>query len=628
MKHKILLLLSCSLLSNFSASARDSLASYPQIYPYVAMSTDEIYNTVTTVTEDQQFIKNLKEMISPELSLATSEVKPWTSSFWPLAKGSIADPYENSSIRYNVDIGWVDWKDNYKSLVKRREKVHRKIDELSQKDLDKLAPSEKYDVLLGDDSFDLTNRIVEYMGNWGRAKENSFITNISLVGEDSLDLARTYIVKYSRQYPSLESAFRNSYVIKDTLSVKYSLDLVASGKYASVERAFPEALELAKLEGSNFVLVKKSSRMQSWEGICNGWSTAAGLVSRPRKTATFNLPNGKKLNFYPEDIKGLVSQFWVNSNIQNEVPASYIDPQTKQPTIQGTLIAGKRCGGNGVKEDLWGRLYNDVVNSFTGKRESPCAGVHPAVWHLGVVNLIGKQGRSLIVERKVGKAVDNHPMHKYRIRYFNPNRVSREFKPGSKKNKRSLEDVIVNIDDDDQFKQFRNPQARYIVGVEMKMSYLNYGRPKRKDFDSEEDDREVDKKMYYDLELDDNFNIVGGQWRALKSGTASKDDRLNHKQPDFFWVISKNYKKTGWFDDDKDLELWSDTTSVPPRSWLERAHAYHSYEIEKTYVNDLNDYCAMTDERTGKQVSVLCESKTNRPQPLINVLNKLIELTK
>lgn len=630
MKNTILRLLPVFGLALFSATADAQTinVSYPAIYPFVAMDTQEIYDTVSTVTEDQLFLRNIRDMISPELSEASSESKPWTSSYWPLAKGSIADPYENSSLGYNLDIGWVDWKDNYKSLVKRRAKVHSRIDELSQKELDKLAPSEKYDVLMGDESFDLTNRIVNYMNNWGSKKENAFITNISLVGEDSLELAKEYLVTFSEQYADIEAAFRNSYVIKDTLSVRYSLDLLEAGKYKSVEDAFPEALELAKAEGSNFVLAKKNKRMASWEGICNGWSTAAGLVPRPRKTATFNLPSGKKLNFYPDDIKGLVSQFWVNSSIQDEVGANYIDKITKQPTIQGTLIAGSRCNSSKIKKDIWGRVYDNVVNSFTGKREAPCAGVHPAIWHLGVVNLIGVQKRSFVVERKVGTAVDNHPMYKYELKYFNPNRVSRYFKPASKKNKRNLEDVLVEIDEKDQFRQLRNPRAKFIVGVEMEMTYLNYARPKRVEFNSEEDDKEVDKKMYYDLELDQDLNIVGGQWRAVKTGQVGDDDRLNHKQPDFFWVISKNYKKPGWFDDEQDLEAWTDTNSTPPKSWLEMAHRYHSYEIEKTYEWNSNDNCKMKDKRTGEYIDVLCESKTNRPQPLINVLNKLVELTK
>ena len=242
---------------------------YPAVYPFVPADTGKIYTDVKTVTEDASFVRNFQSMVRQNLSKAKTSSKPWTSSYWPLSKGTIADPYENSNLGYMLDLGWIDWEDNYSSLKKRQEEKLPGVMSWEQKDLDKLAPSEKYDLLIGDNSFDLSKRLIKYMHDWGSAKENSFITKVNLVGNDSLELAKQYID--AGYYSSIEDAFRNSWNLKDTLSAKSALNLVERKRYNSSEDAFAEALRIAESEAKDYVLEKKNSRMAAWEGICNGW---------------------------------------------------------------------------------------------------------------------------------------------------------------------------------------------------------------------------------------------------------------------------------------------------------------------------------------------------------------------
>lgn len=601
--------------------------TYPGIYPFRPTNPRTIWNNVTTVTQDPEFEKNFMELLP--YSNGKAKEQPWTSSYWPLNKATIADPYENSFLGYAVDIGWVAWKNNYRSLKRRRNKIHVQIrdnfDSLSQKDLDKLAPSEKYDILIGDTSFDLTNRLVDYMYDWGSKKENAFITKVNLVGEDSLDLAMEYIS--NGYYTDVKDAFERSWNLKPTLAVKKSMELFKAGKYSSPADAFPEALKQAKKEGKNYVLEKKNSRMAAWEGICNGWATAAGLVPRPTKVVSFDLPNGKKLNFYPADIKGLVALYYVNSLIQD---GAWVDPKTKLPTSEGVVSAGLRCNLKNPATDVWGRVYDHVKDPFSGKHESRCAGVHPATWHLGVMNLMGKQGRSFIVERKAHAPVDNAPLSHYNIKYFNPNEgeTTRMFDPLRDDNKVTIEDMIVPADDKDQFKQIRHPATKYIVGVEMEIVTNNYTRPNRKTTNSPDDDKPQEKTVYYDLELAKDYTIIGGQWRAIKRGIPAEGEYLNHNQPDFFWTITKDYKKTGWFDDAKGLEEWKDTSKLPPKSWLPTAKNYHAFNYQHLIAWGNAASCRMYNEKRKEWVSVYCEMKVNRPQPLSNVVNKLVELSK
>ncbi|MBC76709.1 MAG: hypothetical protein CME64_11905 [Halobacteriovoraceae bacterium] len=634
MKKQLIALLPFVILSSaYSVNAlADRTYSYPATYPFVPMQLDlkkndeplkpTIYGDVRRVTEDKKFIKNFKDIISLRLMKAKTTEKPWTSSYWPMNKGMIADPYENSGLPYYADLGWVDWENNHKQFLDRLEEELPYVDDMTEEELEKLAPSEKYDLLLGDKTFELTRKLWEYSYKWGSEKENAFTEDIrkAIAGSNTLDLANEYLSK--RFYTSVDDAFANSWTIKNTISAKRALELVSQGEYSNAKYAFPEALEYATQEAENYVLADKNSRMAAWEGICNGWATAAGLVPRPRKSFSIELPNGKKLKFYPADIKALAALYYVNSLIQD--PARIGNDGL--PYTQGTVSAGMRCNLKNVGRDIWGRRYDskeDPFNSNTHRvRDARCVGVHPATWHLGLVNLIGKQGRSFVVERKVGAAVDNHPMWGYEMEFFHPN---------TGRSKDNIYENVVRINKKDQFFQFRHPKAEYIVGVKMVAKYMDYARPDREDTNSEDDDDVVNKKMYYDLELDKDYNIVGGQWRAYKKGyeaqQSSRDNRPNHNQPDFFWTITKDYKKTGWFGDVQMQEPWTDKTVAPPASWLKTARSYHGFVYNMTKANNNPATCHVVNLKTDKTEKWLCDQKYEKPQPFINVLNALIELS-
>jgi hypothetical protein len=206
------------------------------------------------------------------------------------------------------------------------------------------------------------------------------------------------------------------------------------------------------------------------------------------------------------------------------------------------------------------------------------------------------------------------------------------FNPNTGREHDQFEKNVEMIDEDDQFKQFRHPIAKYIIGVETEMTYMDYIKPRRKDTNSEEDDEEVDKKMYYDLELDTDYNIVGGQWRAVKTGYAPEDGRVNNNMPDFFWTITKDYKNTGWFGNRTDIEQWTDKSTVPPRSWagivqdkVNGPHAFN-YQMLVKWGNVQN--CVVKNKKTKEIRKVFCEQSYNRPQPLINVINGLVEMSK
>ena len=634
---KNLAVLSLGVIVSTSAIARKK---YPQIYPFVPMDEKEILSDVERISEDPSFIKNFKTIVYEGLSEAKTDEQPWTSSYWPLAKGTIADPYENSTVIYYGDFVrtyMMMWKSSKKKFDKRLIEKLKFVDNFSQEELDNMAPSEKYDVLLGDKEFGFTKRLMNYMGDYGANNYFWTLDKILVSGTDTLHLAELYTSW--GWYSTVAEALEKDIVLQPRLESKMALQFYNEGIYSSIEESLVEATPLAQEDSKNYVLADRVVKhIASWEGICNGWSTAAGLVPRPRKMVSFDLPNDKKLNFYPDDIKGLISQYWFNSFIQNNLE------KTDEGEYQrgGTINVGLRCNLSKMKKDKYGRYYDHRPDPQTGDNLPRCVGVHPAKWHMGLVNIIGKQGRSFIVERKVESPVDNHPMYKYDMKYFNPNTGNTKNPNFNNPEKLYGNDLImhhvVEIDRNDQFQKYRNSKAKYIVGVETTMYYMNYVKPVRREENSEEDDDISAKVMFYDLELDSEYNIVGGQWRAVKSGIPGRssysgndgyedEEELNHKQPDFFWTITKDWKKSGLFNDSTSIPKWNDTTSLPPASWLAEAKKYHSFEfIESTYYNT-GKMCNVRNTITGEVTKVWCEHKTNRPQPLSNVVNKLIELS-
>ena len=130
---------------------------------------------------------------------------------------------------------------------------------------------------------------------------------------------------------------------------------------------------------------------------------------------------------------------------------------------------------------------------------------------------------------------------------------------------------------------------------------------------------------------------MGGQWRAKYAGKIlrvrkpgqkfKRKEKRNHNQPDFFWVVSKQWKKSGLFNDLSGLDKWDNVNAAPPKSWLESAKRAHAFTFkESTYFGN-GKMCDVKNPETGDERTVWCELETNKPQPLANVVNKLIELS-
>lgn len=551
------------LLSVTSALAQDN--KYPDIYPYKASSREDIRANVIKFTEDENYESNISAMMKPELINGKADLQPWTSFYWQIGNGLIADDYRRSFTNARLVTSLVFWKKRIKRFNRRFKKKLSEAYSLDQRQLDKLAPSEKYDLALGDLSFNLTHRLWDFSSKWGQEKEFAYIT----------------------------------------------------------KAAIPQ----------NYVLTKKNKLIGLWEGICHGWAVAATVLPRPSKTVELQLPNGKMIRFFPEDVKALASLTFANSNIQN--PLFKADNgDMLGGSIFGDLM-GLRCYQKDPAKDEWGRFHDPKPYSGRGEYEvapgtpgsnyeARCIGVHPAVWHLGAVNTIGIQGRSFVADIDANDTVNNHPIAGYNFNYFNP--MTTESKGG-------LNKLMVAVENypNDPFKDFRHQDTRFIIGVQAKMNYTNWAYPDKDETNTSKDDDIKSREFIYDLELDAKGNIIGGQWRLSLDGVTNLNS--NVEWPDFMWKITKNWKKE--FKGESGLTAWNDKRRVPPADWknkaLNMANKYHNYTYTSYgFGGDwANQRCRVVHKNDkSKTQEVKCDIRFPRPQPLVNFVNELIDLAK
>lgn len=221
-----------------------------------------------------------------------------------------------------------------------------------------------------------------------------------------------------------------------------------------------------------------------WTGICHGWAAAAHMNPlSPYSPVTVKDVSGRhNIQFHANDIKALMSWIWAES-----APNAY--------------RAGNRC-----RE---GRIVRD---SFMRPLNPNCLDSNPMSWHLAITNRVGVYKKSFAMDSSAGPEVWNYPVAGYDYHYFDP----KTYVPTH-----NLRNAIRRIEElqNDRYKNFRSPRAVYIVGVIMDtyhpaLTVPTVGVTSRNTIKS--------KTFIYDLELDSDHNVIGGEWYSKET-------------PDFIW---------------------------------------------------------------------------------------------
>lgn len=261
-------------------------------------------------------------------------------------------------------------------------------------------------------------------------------------------------------------------------------------------------------------------QVETWMGICHGWAAAAVAVPRPHKSVRATVYDGKSsVSLLPSEIKGLISYLWATT------------------PYESTFIGG-RCN------------LKEVPKDENGRPTAPeCHDTNPGTWHISVVNGIGVDKRSFVMDATVDYEVWNQPIHGYSIKYFNP---------ATKKEVQHPKDATVALAEweTDPFRKYRSKKAKTILGVSMELQYVVEESANSNPEDSAENDVIYTVRYVYDLELDEKNRIVGGEW-------------LQNGHPDFLWAPTKSAKPLNY--EDSQLSGTWRVSEPTPQDWREAA---------------------------------------------------------
>jgi hypothetical protein len=228
----------------------------------------------------------------------------------------------------------------------------------------------------------------------------------------------------------------------------------------------------------------------SWFGFCHGTAPASIIELRPKKTVSVRSYDGKHLiHFYPSDIKALLGFAWA-----------------QKPNY--STIIGKRC----YEEDATGK------NVLTLSER--CYDPNPGSFHLSIVNAIKKLNTPILIDSHRATQIWNKPIIGYKYYYFDVNSPS--------KLSHDLQSSMVKKENykNDPYKEIRRSNCDKIVGIQIELMYPTSTSPSKKLTDSTQNDVIQSVSYKYDLELDDDGNILGGVW-------------LSDNSPDFIWSVTK-----------------------------------------------------------------------------------------
>jgi hypothetical protein len=242
--------------------------------------------------------------------------------------------------------------------------------------------------------------------------------------------------------------------------------------------------------------------VEGWMGLCHGWAPASFMEPRPTHKFTAQSLNDENetIEFFPDDVKALLTLKWAKGVLV-----------TQDFLKSGTRFIGGRCD-----------VTNPEQDPETGRIIDPkCFDLNPGSWHMVVTNHLATEKRPLIIDAAFDYEVWNQPVVKYSYSYFNPKTMT---------STGEISEAIVLINDPefkDTFTKFRkNPKAVSVVGIIMDVTYTIESVPHGYDTDDETHDFVRTVQYHYDLELDANGKVVGGEW-------------YNKSHPDFVWMPIK-----------------------------------------------------------------------------------------
>lgn len=216
----------------------------------------------------------------------------------------------------------------------------------------------------------------------------------------------------------------------------------------------------------------------TWFGICHAWAPAALLEPEPICPVTKN-----GVTFQPFDIKALVSMAYDGAHLDT--------------VFTGTRFNGKDSEPN--NKDQYGR-FKDLTRRDTGA----------GFFHIAAANMLGNLNHSFVVDVTAGAEVWNQPVRSYEVleaTTIDPATAGRKY---FKTNSYPFNPAATQL-------KFVKTLFKWIV--ESSENGPLVSNPSKIDKSTKS------AEYTYILELDDDDNILGGEWV----------DRSQENHPDFIW---------------------------------------------------------------------------------------------
>ncbi|OWZ13739.1 Transglutaminase elicitor [Phytophthora megakarya] len=211
-----------------------------------------------------------------------------------------------------------------------------------------------------------------------------------------------------------------------------------------------------------------------WFGICHAWTPASILEAEPNCPVTHN-----GVTFQPMDLKGLVSDIYDGASVS-------------------TVFTGTRFNGGSDSTDEYGRHTSDAYRDL-----------NPAFFHIAVTNMLGLLNATFVADVEAGSQVWNQPVRGFKV---------------YEQTEMSLEEAAQTFYGLESYPF--NAAAKSIVYMKSRLSWVvetyNDGGLVQ---NGQVDQFTTGAYYTYLLEMDDNGNIIGGEW-VYESDNA---------HPDFIW---------------------------------------------------------------------------------------------
>lgn len=399
---------------------------------------------------------------SGELS---SDATPWSSTYWP---------------------------HNYSGIAIRWQKLNES-DNLMKNYVTALKNSYN-------DFYDVDDKIKELKGEIasGELSESQIINTTNHI----LRLKNDKVGLHHKRTKIRQDAFFNVYRPNSKSDVK-AMSQEQINRLSSAEK-FDIYMGNYNFKLTNNVLKYAKAKSSDWEGICNGWTTAAIEFHEP-KVITKRNKDGIKVTFYSSDLKGLLSHY--HSMIT----------RTANKTTNKWYV-GKKCNDH-IPEEAWipgvnGKEFflKKIGNKMVKTAVPPeCKGIDAGAFHVILANYIGIRNQSFAAEVVRDIELWNQPISKFESTVVKRtgNRVHMKAK--------------MYYADDGGLEFWKDHEE----GEE----YYAWKNPTNGTNNYKQEHREYE---YY-VDLDRKGKITGGEW-------------ISYERPDFFWIKkSKGFVTRGAF---------------------------------------------------------------------------------